>query len=136
MNVHTLVLILHVVGAGVVIGIVFFSLVVALRPRAWSATALDRLHFVGKSGIWASLWMLVTGLVLAVQDWGTLRASWVFWGKMATYIAEGAFAGLLITRTVIQARAEKRPRGLGTIMLIHSLLILLIVSLGVMLVEQ
>lgn len=136
MDVHTLVLILHVLGAGVIIGIVFFSLVVALHPRVWSAMALDRLHFVGKFGIWASMWMFVTGLVLAFQDWDTLRTSWVFWGKMATYIVEGTFAGLLITHTVMRARAELRPRGLGTIMLVHALLILLIVSLGVMLMEQ
>lgn len=136
MNIHTLILILHVLGAGVIIGIVFFSLVVSYRPRSWSAAALDRLHFVGKFGMWASAWMFVTGLILAFQDWEVLRTNWIFWGKMAAYVVEGIFAGALLTRIVMQARVELRPRGLGTIMLTHALLILLIISLGVMLVEQ
>lgn len=136
MSFHIILLILHVLGAGVVIGIVFFSLVLAMHPRDWSAAALDRLHFVGRFGMWASAWMLVTGLILAFQDWDTLRVSRVFWGKMVAYAVEGIFAGTLITRLVRQAKAELRPRNLGTMMLIHALLILLIVSLGVLLVEQ
>lgn len=134
MTFHTLILILHVLGACVVFSVVFFSVVLTVKP-GWSEQTMDRLHFIGSFGKWASLWQLATGLYLASSDWSELRSSTLFWTKIAIYVIEGTFAGMLIEKK-LKAGTEQRPQGIKAIMLTHIVLITAIVAIGVMIVEQ
>lgn len=135
MTLHTFILILHVLGAGIVFAVTFFAVALTIKST-WSMQTLDRLRFVGKFGMWSSAWQLVTGLILSIQHWDELHASKLFWTKMIIYVVEGTFASMLVERKLRTANDQRAPKGINTIMLTHMVLILAIVALGVMIMEQ
>lgn len=104
-------MILHVLGAGVVIGIVVLALL-SVFTAPISARDIDRLHFVSRFGRWASARQLVTGIILSAQDWAEFRSSRLFWTKMARYVIEGTLASRLLERqangVAAQTAAGKR----------------------------
>lgn len=133
-------MILHVFGAGLVIGIVLLALYSVIKPPV-TAQAMDRLHFVSRLGMWGSMWQFGTGLILAYQDWGEFRASKIFWTKMALYVIEGSLASMLLgrqsKRTWEQTANGQTTSGspLRMTLAIHAVLILAIAALGVVLVS-
>lgn len=140
MSFHLVILILHVFGAGLVIGVVLLSVFVVIRPPL-TAQGADRLGFIGKFGMLASIWQFLTGFILASQDWGEFRGSRTFWVKMACYAAEGTIAALLIEKQAKRVKAQiaagQAPDSnrLRTPMVIQAVLILAIAALGVVLVS-
>lgn len=130
---HDIVLILHVLGAGVIIGIGVLALAIA-KKKTLSPEEITRLQWVGKFGLPASIVQLVTGLYLASADWGTLHSSKIFWTKMIVFVLQGVIAGRFIAKKVKAAGEGKG--GLFAILLLHSLMILTIVALGVMIIEH
>lgn len=136
---HTFILILHVLGSGIILGVVFFSVLAVIRPTA-VAQQIDRLLFVARVGMWASGWQLATGIILYLMEPEEFQANSVFGWKIGLYIIEGAFASLVLNKQL--KRLEKNPtsqtstRMLTGILIVHALLIAAIVVLGVMVVEQ
>lgn len=136
---HVVVMILHVLGAAVVFGVVFFSILAVVKPSA-VAQQLDRLRFVSHVGISASAWQLVTGVILYFQDADKLKGSAVFWAKLALYVIEGTFASLVLGRQFKKLAANPQapavPRSMINVLVVHAILITAIIVLGVVLVEQ
>lgn len=135
---HTTLLFLHVLGAGVVVGIVVISFFSALRPL--SATMLDRIGYIGKFGMWASAWQLATGIGLYALEPEEFSGSRLFWVKMALFVVEGVLAASLLARKAREAGAqlakgEKPTNSLAVILTLHALLIVAIVGAGVFLVS-
>lgn len=140
MSFHLIIMILHVFGAGLLIGIVFLSVFAVFKPPL-SSRSMDRLSFVGKFGMWTSVWLFATGFFLAYQDWDEFRSSRVFWIKMSLYIVEGTLASLLINKQVKLSEAQTANGGtvqsgaLRMSLVIQAALILAIAALGVVLVS-
>ncbi len=138
---HTFILILHVFGSSIVLGVVFFSVAAMIKPPATLAQ-LDRLGFVGRFGMWASGWQFVTGVIMYLLEPTELNHNPLFWIKIGLYVVEGTLASVLLTKQVRRIRAsltqQQTPpaRGLMMTLVIHAMLILAIVALGVMIVEQ
>lgn len=140
MSFHLILMILHVFGAGLIIGIVLLAVIAVFKPPV-TAQAMDRLRFVSHFGKAASLWMLVTGLILAYQDWGEFKGSRVFWIKIVLYVVEGILASTLLGRQARQT-ATQTTNGQTTsgsplrwTLVLHAILILAIAALGVILVS-
>lgn len=136
---HIIVLILHVLGAGVVLGVVFFSVIAVIKP-AVVAEQLDRLHFVGRFGMWASGWQFVTGVILYLQEPDELQENKIFWVKLGLYVVEGLFASIVLNRQLKKLQtgdqATIAPGKLTGVLIVHALLIGAIIVLGVLIVEQ
>ncbi len=133
MDFHIILLTLHVIGAGLILGVVLLSLFAAFR-KTWSPERIATLHFIGSFGKWASVWQLLTGIGLASGEWDELGSSPIFWTKMVLYVLEGALAGMLIERRAKQLEVGAETSGFMTILLVHAILIIGIVVLGVFLV--
>lgn len=135
---HTIVLILHVLGAGVVLGIVFLSVLAVLKPQL-TAQHLDRLHFVGRFGMFASGWQFITGAILYLMEQDELKGNRVLWIKLGLYVVEGTFAAMVLNRELKRQHLEGEqtmPRGrLMMILSVHAILIFAIAALGVVVVE-
>src|SRR5512143_1921465 len=97
MSFHLIIMILHVFGAGLLIGIVLLALYSVFKPPI-TAQAMDRLHFVSHLGMYGSMWQFGTGLLLVIPEWSEFRASRLFWTKMALYVIEGVLASTLLAR--------------------------------------
>lgn len=135
---HTILLFLHVLGAGVVVGIVVISFFSVLRPL--SATMLDRIGYIGKFGMWASVWQLATGIGLYALEPEEFNSNRLFWVKLALYVIEGTLAATLLVRKSREAGAQiakgqKPTNSLAVILTLHALLIIAIVGAGVFLVS-
>lgn len=140
MSFHLIIMILHVLGASVVVGVVVLALASVVKPPV-TAQAMDRLHFVSRFGMGASIWQFLTGVILAYQDWGEFKGNGIFWTKMALYVIEGTLAstllGRLSKRTALQTVNGQTTSGgpLRTTLAVHALLIVAIAVLGVVLVS-
>ncbi len=140
MSLHLFVLILHVLGAGLLLGIVMLSVLAVIKPPM-SSQALDRLAFVGRFGMWGSAWQFLTGAVLFLQERGEFIDSPLFWTKMGLYVVEGTLASQLLQRqarttTIALANGQTvTAAGLRAALWIHASLIVAIAILGVWLVS-
>lgn len=105
MSIHLIILILHVLGAGVVIGVVLLALASIIKPPL-TREAIERMHFVSRFGMIASVWQFLTGIVLSWQDWDEFRSSKLFWTKITLYLIEGAVASLLIEKQAKTAAVQ------------------------------
>lgn len=140
MSLHLFVLILHVLGAGLVLGIVILSVAAVIKPPV-TAMALDRLEFIGRFGLWGSAWQFLTGVMLYLQERGEFDHNPIFWTKIGLYVVEGTIASQLLqrqARTTAAALASGQTvtaDGLRTTLWTHAGLIIAIAVLGVWLVS-
>lgn len=140
MSFHLLALILHVFGAGVVIGVVVLSVIAVIKPPMNAAT-MDKLHFAGRAGMAASAWQFFTGLMLVIPEWSEFRSNRLFWTKMTLYVVEGTLASMLLTRQSKQVWEQTKEgqnvpgNKLRTTLWLHAALILAIAAVGVVLVS-
>ncbi len=132
MSLHLIILILHVLGAGLVLGVVFLSVFLTLKPL--NPEKLGHLGFIGRFGMWGSIWQLLTGLILTANDWEELGEKPIFWVKMGLYVVEGTLASMVIDRQAKRAVGGQPAKGLGTTLLLQAVLIIGIIALGVLLV--
>lgn len=135
MDLHVAVLILHVLGAGVLVGYLFYAVLLTVKTPLEPVRAAT-LRWLTRFPIYVSGFQFITGLILSAQDWTSLKSSAVFWTKIALYMVEGVLAGSLIDRKIKAAAAGTTQRSLPILVLIHTILIVAIVGLGVILVEQ
>ena len=122
---HTLFLILHIIGAGVIIGVVVFSILLNINERV-SEERLKIFQMVRLTGTIAAGWLLATGLVLYFQEAEELKSNILFWIKMGLFVLDGIIAVLIIDRKV-----KKVPvPNLTVWAIINALIIFAIVTLG------
>lgn len=131
MTFSEIVLILHILGAGVLIGVVFFSLVLVLKP----STDTSQLRLVRPFGLYAAIWQLATGVMLAFPEWSKFGHSKVFWVKMAFFVIDGIIAERLINRKLQLAENNQLSPDIKLWSWLSLLVVVTIVALGVILVE-
>lgn len=133
---HILLVILHIVGAGVLVGVVVFSLIIsrkALSPELQKIAVMMR--NLGTAG---AAWQLVTGLVLYFEEPEEFRESAIFWVKIGLFVLDGLVAVLIIDRKIKSASQQGQPAsipGLPLWALVNLVILLSIIVLGVLLVE-
>src|SRR3989338_7226040 len=91
---HALFLILHIVGAGVIIGVVVFVLLNI--KEGVSQERLKIFQMMRLTGTIAAGWLLATGLVLYFQEAEELKGNILFWIKMGLFVLDGIIAVLII----------------------------------------
>ena len=96
---HLLFVILHIIGAGVIIGVVVFSVLLNIKEGV-SEERLKIFQTVRLTGTIAAGWLFVTGLVLYFQEAEELKGNILFWIKMGLFVLDGMIAVLIIDRKV------------------------------------
>ncbi len=141
MSFEIILLILHVFGAGLIIGISILALASVIKPPL-TAKNLDRLGFIGRFGMWASTWQFITGALLYAREPSEFNHNVWFWIKIGLYVLEGTLSSMVIGRQVKRvsaAIAQNQPplsRGLAATALTVALSVLLMASIGVVLVSS
>lgn len=132
-----LVLIAHVIGAGILIGGTIFSIYL-ISGKKVSHTALQYIHSFGNIMKYAALTQLITGVILFSAEADKFRGNKFFWIKMILYIISGILAGGITKKNIEKLQKQTNPNVSHTRKLMYSelLIILLIVSIGVFLVES
>lgn len=134
------ILILHVLGAGILIGVSVFAFAAALRPPL-TQQALDRMSFVWKFGMWASGAQFITGVLLIMQEPDELARHPLIWTKVILWMVEGMLASMVIAKQAKraqQALASNQPvrsAGLRVLLGLQLTIFVAIVALGVIVVE-
>jgi hypothetical protein len=140
MNHHTFLLILHVLGAGIVIGVAALAFAAVVKPP-FTQISLDRMAFVGRFGMWGSIWQFLSGAALMGLEWEELGRSPLIWTKIVLWAVEGFLASTIVSRQVKRisgalAQNQQPPSaGLSTTLLANLLLIITIAALGVVVVS-
>ena len=143
MSVHQFVLLLHLLGAGVMIGIGFFSLYLVWRSPI-ETFKMKALETIRGAGFGVAVWQLLTGLHLTIYGghWELLRTSWLFWLKMAVFLADGILAEIVIRGGLKRSNGlADQPAGqlagqpLKRSLAVSTLFIALMATIGFMLAE-
>src|SRR3990170_5958969 len=101
MDLHRIIIILHLLGAGILIGLVVITALLAFK-KSFSLQTLAVLNQVKWLGPFFSGLQLVTGLFLYWEDRDELNDNPLFSTKIGLYVIEGTLAGLVIDRRVAQ----------------------------------
>lgn len=96
---HLLVLVLHALGAMIIIGSSFVSIIMLGRRRIPLANLqlLDRLWMILGPVIGLQI---VTGLYLMINEWDEFGHNYWLWLKIALLVVDGFVSGLVIRRQV------------------------------------
>lgn len=136
--IHTIVLVLHITGAGLMIGVIFCAFIIALK-KTIDASKLSVLKYIFAFGTVGAIWQTVTGVILYLQEDGEFRDSKIFWAKIGLFVLDGIIALLIIDRRIKNTKAEtKGSINLGKTylwILLSLLIIISIVTLGVFMTE-
>lgn len=133
---HTTVLILHVLGATVIIGISFVTLVIELKKYS-SHEILVITEFIWKINGILLFVQVVTGLYLAGSEWDKISKIHYFWAKMFLFFVIGTFIGIISRRRLKRMKEGKKDiRGGSNWAVVGFLTFLLIATLGVLIAES
>ncbi len=134
---HTAVLILHVIGAMVVTGVAFVTLIVEIKKYT-SKQVLELIELIWKVVSIALGVQLLTGVYLAVSEWDTIGKSPYFWIKMVLFFVVGTLVGVINRRRFKEMKKENSDGGTGgvTWALIGLLTFVAIAALGVLIAES
>ncbi|HLB95375.1 MAG TPA: hypothetical protein VJK26_00525 [Patescibacteria group bacterium] len=135
---HTIALSLHIIGAGLMLGVVFFSLVIAFR-KTFDPTRLGIFKTIRTFGTVAAIWQILTGLYLYFGEAEEFRESRIFWFKMGLFVLDGILAVLIIGRQIKRAEAQQKGElNLSQLPywgLVSLVIIITVIVLGVFLTE-
>lgn len=133
---YNLMLTLHILAAGVLIGIVVFSLMLTIK------NPINREHLIivqtiRKLGPAAAIVLIFTGVSLISQNPSVLKEK-IFFAKIILFIFEGIIAEMIINRKIKNALALESEQPIPTnpmfIWILSSVIIVIaITALGVML---
>lgn len=134
---ETLFLTLHIIGAGIFIGIVVFSLLLTV----WKPFTQDSLRVIlaiRSVGIYTAVLMLLSGIFLYFQNPDEFKTNILFWIKMGLFVFDGLFAILYVDRKInsnLSAQDNKQlsSRPWTFLIIINLIAIFTIVTLGVIL---
>ncbi len=135
---HTIVLALHVIGAGLMFGVVFFAFLLVLEKNLDSVklSVLKKIYVFGTA---AAIWQLVTGIALYFQGDGEFVDSKIFWLKIGLFLLDGVIAVGIIDRKIktIESGSKGNVDFKNTYLwnLFSLLVVLTIITLGVFLTE-
>ena len=101
---HTIILALHVIGSGIMLGVVFTSFIIVFK-KTLDQTSLAILKKIQLFGTVGAVWQTITGLILFFQEKGEFIESKIFWVKMGLFILDGVIALLIIGRQIRKAEA-------------------------------
>ena len=95
MTLHSVTLLLHLLGAGVIIGVGFFSVILTLRSPLdqGKVETVKHIRFYGTLTIGL---LIATGVILAFLKGPELLSSTRFWLKMSLIVIEGMVDKLVI----------------------------------------
>lgn len=135
---HTLLLILHIIGAGVMIGVIVVALMVA-----FSKTAIEGrwklFEYFGRLGMAAAIWQVVTGMGLFILEPEDFKINTLFWVKMGLFVLDGLIATQIVDRRVravlSKGQAKLSASVLSTPFLANFLILALIITLGVFIAD-
>ena len=135
---HTIVLALHVIGAGLMLGVVFFAFIIVCK-KVLDPSKLLILKNIFIFGTVGAIWQTITGIILYFQEGGEFKDSKIFWVKIGLFVLDGIVALLIIDRRIKIIESEsKSEANLGKTYLWSLLSLLIIISiiiLGVFLTE-
>lgn len=135
---HTIVLALHVIGAGLMLGTVFFAFIIAFK-KVLDPSKLAILKNIFVFGTIGAIWQTATGIILYFQENGEFKDSKMFWVKIGLFILDGIVALLIVDRRIKTVESgSKGEANLGKTYLWSLLSLLIIISiiiLGVFLTE-
>ncbi len=139
MTIHLILMILHLFGAGLLIGICVLAVLAVIKPPI-TKVGMDRLSFVARLGMGASGAQFITGAIMMATEWDELGHNPLVWTKIILWVIEGTLASLVISRQAKQAgvalaNGQTPTRGLPNSLLIQAFLVLLIAALGIIVVE-
>jgi hypothetical protein len=116
MSTHRLVLLTHLLGAAVVLGIVFFSLALVVG-KPLEEVRLKAVQLIRRYGIYAMGVTVLSGLYLAYEDWAVLKNDRLFWAKMGLIIVDYLVAVRLMNAKIEAALDGQKPSLLGLTLL-------------------
>lgn len=134
---ETLFLTLHIIGAGIFIGIVVFSfLLTVLKP--FTQDRLRVILAIRSVGIYTAVLMILSGIFLYFQSPDEFETNPLFWIKMGLFIFDGLFAILYVDRKINNKLSPQDNKQLSSrpwmlLIAINLVAIFTIVTLGVIL---
>ncbi|HSX57949.1 MAG TPA: hypothetical protein VLE47_01595 [Candidatus Saccharimonadales bacterium] len=132
---HTLVLIIHVIGAGLIIGMAFTSLLV-LTTKPFVPESMKVMQRFAKFGPFIFLTQLLTGLYLAWSEYDKFRGNPLLTAKLVLFLGMAGASIYIARQAAAKAKAGTPPSPNITWAWISFLTILLIATFGVMLAES
>lgn len=137
---HLLFLTLHVIGAGILVGVVIFSLVIAFK-KDFDPTRLAIFKDVRKWGTAGALLLFLTGISMYLSDPEEFNKNPLFWIKMGLVLLDGVVAVLIIDRRVKKIQLAKKAKsiemeGLTLWGMVSLIIVVAIIYLGVGLIKH
>ncbi len=136
---HLIILILHILGAALIIGTAFYSVVAVMKPN-FSKTELGIILFLNRYTGALIGTQFVTGVILMATDWDALKSNPLPWVKLGLFLINGVVAKVLIESKVKELTSkdsiqQETVAKLKTGALISLLIFVTIAILGIILVE-
>lgn len=132
---HTIVLILHVVGASLIIGVAFVTFIVEIKKYA-SKQVLELVELIWKiAGVGMGV-QLLTGLYLAASEWETIGKMQYFWVKMFLFFIVGGTVRVINRRQFKEIQGDQKKRTTNISLALIGLLVFMVIAiLGVLIAE-
>lgn len=135
---YNLMLTLHILGAGVLIGITVFSVMLTIKkPIVFES--IKMMHLMHKLGPIAAGALLLTGIYLVSQNPEGLKGNPIFLAKIGLFVLDGLIAGVVINRKINYLATQNNSQvvaddsSLYFLTLANLVILTAIVALGVML---
>ena len=134
-SLHTAVLVLHVLGATIIVGIAFVTFIIEVK-KFTSSQVLTLTELIWRiAGIVLGV-QLLTGLYLAYSEWDQIGKSPLFWIKMFLFFVVGGSVGLINKRHFDAMKKNKNTSGGMRGAVIGLLTFLTVATLGVLIAES
>lgn len=135
-----LLLILHVISAGVLVGIVTLAIVLSFAKEI----TLERAkiyQLIGKIGFFAAGLVLISGIGLYLQEPDEFNKNIFFWVKIGLFVVDGIIATQIVDRKVKDAVLKKNGQLINQNKVTrwfwaNLIIIISIITIGVFLVES
>ena len=135
---HTVVLSLHVLGAAVIVGGIFASLLILVKDR-FTKDNLKFLQFLWKFMTPSIGLQILTGIYLASSEWEEFGKNPLLWAKIGLLVVDG-FLGGKVLQAKIEAASSKHNKeveisGAKRLIWLSLIIFITISTLGVFLAE-
>jgi len=99
---HIIVLVLHVIGAGLMLGTVFFAFIIALK-KVLDPSKLSLLKNIFVFGTIGAIWQTITGIILYFQEKDEFEDSKIFLVKIELFNVPTRSMNMLFSRLLSRA---------------------------------
>lgn len=132
---HTTVLVIHVLGATLIIGTAFATSIIELKKYS-SQETLKLTEFMWKLAGPTMGIQLITGFYLAGSEWGEIRKVSFFWIKMFLFFVVGGMVGYINKKRFASMKKGQKQVGSVNWTIIGLLTFMSIAALGVLIAES